>query len=1229
LKNIFKNKIGLLVVSLLLITAAGILDKYYSARTEPTIHEFEKTLHRKEKLLEEELNALSTKAQKQDYKSLFAENTAHYNQLFEQEGIALLIYENDTLKFWSNNSIAVENWIKEVCLDTRIVKLRNGWFEVLKPSNNRQSARSVIGLLLIKNDYPYLNQYLTNEFQASFKLSSETKLLTEKKTTSIAVKDYQGRYLFSVEFSKEQSLQSNGTLLALVLYLLGFSISFIFLYHFVLSIQLGQSKNVNVFILITIVFSFRYLSTVFLFPNCFYHFELFKPIVFADYSSIWQYSLGDLTINTLLLFVMVYMLSTKISFANFSSSVAPIKLVVASVLFLSYLVFAGFASSTIIVLIRDSNIAFDLKDFFSLNIYSFLSIGIVAVMLFVYFLLAHYLILFINQIGIAKSIVNTGYYTTLCASVIIAWVSNFDLFCFLFPFLLLFLLHIFQKGQKKYSFVSIVFMVFLFSLFSVQIVIRYGTEKELANRKLFAEKLATEKDPIAEMLFSDIEKKIISDTLLSSFVCYNPKQWSEFEKRIKQNYFGGYWEKYTVKLALFDSLCFSVSPTGNSSFDNIAYFDELINNSGKQTKSKNLFYLQSTSSKISYLAKLPFLKNKTRNIRFGTLYIELDAKFIADEIGFPELLLDRNIGLTKELSSYAYAKYKNNKLITQFGKFPYTTSNQFELPSTGNYKVVYQNDFSHLLYPSNEQTLVVLSKKDEGVLGIVTTFSYLFAFYSLVLLLILFTQQVISTRLLQNFSFKYKIQVVLVSMILLSLVLFVGATIYYIQQQFELKNKQNINEKIQSIVMDLESKFTETGMSKGYSDYATYVLKKLANVFFTDINLYDLNGSLYASSRPQVFEEGLTSKKINPEAFLNIGIKGQTSFLHDESIGKLKYLSAYIPFRNKEGEVLAYLNLPYFAKQSELRREISDFLVAVINIYVLLFALAIISAILISNYVTRPLKIIQDNLRKLKLGKANEHIHWKENDEIGSLVSEYNRMIDALAQSAERLAKSERESAWREMAKQVAHEIKNPLTPMKLSVQHLQRTWRNQDADMDTKMERLTKTIIEQIDTLSTIANEFSNFAQLPRSNSEAVNVNEVLINCVSLFSDAHPCNFHVLFNKEKKNLVFADKDQLIRIFNNLIKNALQAIPDHKQGQIKIDIQQENAACIISIADNGSGIDPDFKSKIFTPNFTTKSAGMGLGLALVKSSVESMNGQIWFESETNSGTTFYIRLPLY
>jgi nitrogen fixation/metabolism regulation signal transduction histidine kinase len=238
-------------------------------------------------------------------------------------------------------------------------------------------------------------------------------------------------------------------------------------------------------------------------------------------------------------------------------------------------------------------------------------------------------------------------------------------------------------------------------------------------------------------------------------------------------------------------------------------------------------------------------------------------------------------------------------------------------------------------------------------------------------------------------------------------------------------------------------------------------------------------------------------------------------------------------------------------------------------------------------------------------------------------------MIDELSRSAELLAKSERESAWREMAKQVAHEIKNPLTPMKLSVQHLQKAWDEKTDNWDERLLRFTQTIIEHIDTLSAIASEFSDFAKMPQKKEEKLDLSVAIRKSLDLFSDIENISFSYKSFPEPPYYVYADKNQLIRVFNNLIQNAVQAIGHDKDGSIQINLEREGSEYRINIADNGPGIPEDMVDKIFSPSFTTKSSGMGLGLALVKSIILEAGGSIHFESSADTGTVFTISIPVY
>jgi nitrogen fixation/metabolism regulation signal transduction histidine kinase len=391
-----------------------------------------------------------------------------------------------------------------------------------------------------------------------------------------------------------------------------------------------------------------------------------------------------------------------------------------------------------------------------------------------------------------------------------------------------------------------------------------------------------------------------------------------------------------------------------------------------------------------------------------------------------------------------------------------------------------------------------------------------------------------------------------------------------------------------------------------------------------------------ASSRSQILEKGLMGNKMNNEAYKQMTVNKSGKFIHKETIGELSYYSAYVPFRNDDKELLAYLNLPYFTKQSALKKEIYTIVVAVVNIYFFLILISVIVAIFISNKITKPLQLIQEKFRAIDLNKQNESIAYSSNDEIGGLIKEYNRMVSELSENAEILAKSERESAWREMAKQIAHEIKNPLTPMKLSVQYLQKAWKDEIPDFDNRLEKFTNSLISQINNLSKIATEFSNFAKMPRARAEEVNIYNKLIDTIHLFENTENVKFDTDFNNIEESYVYADKEQLLIVFSNLIKNGIQAVPTGREALIKIRVNIIKDYIKISITDNGTGIPDDLKEKLFIPNFTTKSSGMGLGLAIVKNIVENAGGEIWYETELDTPslgltgkTSFFVTFPLY
>jgi len=472
----------------------------------------------------------------------------------------------------------------------------------------------------------------------------------------------------------------------------------------------------------------------------------------------------------------------------------------------------------------------------------------------------------------------------------------------------------------------------------------------------------------------------------------------------------------------------------------------------------------------------------------------------------------------------------------------------------------------------------------------------------------------------------------MISILIISFLLIGGGMSYFIINQYDQTNRNTISEKIQSVNIEMKHKLDfEDELSADWSagDYPNLqsLLVKFSYVFNTDINIYNPQGNLLASSRPEVFQRKLTGILMDPNAFYTLATQKQMELVQRENIGELGFWSAYVPFYNFEGKLLAYLNLPYFSKQSEIGKEVSTFMVAMLNGYFLLIFLTVVFAVLLGNQLTRPLRLLQERFSGMQLGVQNTQIEYHRKDEIGGLVAAYNQMVMQLEASAVMLARSERESAWREMAKQIAHEIKNPLTPMKLSVQQLKKSWDDRVENWDVYLDRVTKTLVEQIDALSAIANEFSQFAKMPKAKRENLNLVAKLENSVALFMESGCSDINLEVKAEGPLTVFSDKEQLLQVFNNLINNAIQSVPQGRKPEVRVSISKVESNVLIAVSDNGTGIPKELQDKLFQPNFTTKTSGMGLGLAIARNIIENSEGKIWFDTKSN-GTTFFVEFPL-
>ena len=401
---------------------------------------------------------------------------------------------------------------------------------------------------------------------------------------------------------------------------------------------------------------------------------------------------------------------------------------------------------------------------------------------------------------------------------------------------------------------------------------------------------------------------------------------------------------------------------------------------------------------------------------------------------------------------------------------------------------------------------------------------------------------------------------------------------------------------------------------------------EIKDIHQLEIFLYDLEGNLLISSKAS-FIKDTTRNKMSSFALNGIKNSIDKHFVKKYKEKEFEYQSSFSYITDAHFKPIAILNLPYFEDDEFLNNELKEYLGRLGVAYIFMLLSAILLSYFLSKYITRSLNTISEKIKETRLDKRNKKILIPvKSQEISTLVNAYNEMIDELESSAAQLATNEREAAWREMAKQVAHEIKNPLTPMRLTVQSFERKFDPSDPNIVQKMKEYTHSIIQQIDTMSSIASAFSIYAQMPAQKDETLNIVKITKLALDIFNENY-----IYFSSEKEEVIINfDRTQLIRVITNLVKNSIQAVHEKQPENPKVEVlvSEENNFAVITVSDNGVGISEENNEKVFEPKFTTKNSGMGLGLAMVKNIVETFGGEISFTSEVNEDTIFTVRLPI-
>jgi two-component system nitrogen regulation sensor histidine kinase NtrY len=1159
----------------------------------------------------------------------------------------MFLYGQDT----SGNGLFLQFWNDQRSLPTKTIltggdssgfaQLSNGQYEYVKKTVMTSDGRSLVAIALIPIRWQYFITLtnLTPEFVDH--PAAEERVQIVSSSTEFPVINTQGYPLFYLQ--KKPGYQAPAHILAIpLLILLGLLLVLIIIHNIAHTIRERWGAPWGIGFLISVILLLRII--IYLTPGLLNlrQFELFDPTIYS--SSIILSSLGDLVINSFLFCWIIMFVRRELSNYTIPQSIHRWQNWVWIIVGLALLVMTTFQFGNIVEsLVADAKISFNVTNFFSLlNNYSFVGFIALAALALGYFLLSQILFqligYLIRSLSIVLYIIIASMGLLLLTFIKNTEVVELDIYVliWLLGYVWLMQRRIFFDLRFRLNVSEVLFWLFIFST-SISAVILFENRKmEEGQRRDMAERLGEQSSPNSEKIFSIDFSYIDNDFLSLNFARFrDPNSNQALKDSMINRNFIGYQNKFDTRFYTYDG---DEKPLYNEAPISFDTLNTAFTLQGKSTGIADLRYIERSFDKFTFIYKKS-LQNDTTGKAIGYLFILSEPKEDkGNDALVPELF--RQYG--ENLPAY-YAIYNNRELVrtAPHSDYPFSTHLTEDQVPKADFVHIKKDGYDELWHRMTEDNFVVVVKRDNSSIEDITLFAYLFSAFLLLVAVFRVTALLIWSRLhwsqLKTYwqmNIRSQIHTTIIFISLFSFVVIGVATIIFFINRYNRNNQDRLSKSIQSMGSEVQSKLSvgdNNQVGQLYFQGSTGELQKqieeIAQVHATDINIYDLQGNLEVSSNLFVYNKGILSKKMHPLAYYSLHQLNQIQFTHYEQIGGISYVSVYSPLRDGHGNAYAYLNIPSFTSQDELEDEISNFLVTIINLNAFIFLIAGTIALFLTNRITSSFLLISKKMQEVNLGKTNEEIEWTRNDEIGGLVKEYNKMVKKLEESAAALAKSEREGAWREMARQVAHEIKNPLTPMKLSIQYLQKAIDNNSANVKEMASSVAKTLVEQIDHLSKIASDFSQFANIGNPKKEVFDLHELLYSLTSLYETTE----NLLFKwvpVHQRIMVYADKTQLNRLFTNLLQNAMEACDNNSRRVISVSEEYREESIIVKVADNGEGIPLEMQSKIFIPNFTTKSSGTGLGLAMSKTIVEQVKGKIWFETVEGEGTTFYVELPV-
>ncbi|MEO9872991.1 sensor histidine kinase [Ekhidna sp.] len=1064
------------------------------------------------------------------------------------------------LEEWSDNKPFVSNQFDD---SIRVISNELGIFLLQQFENETCTYLSCLQLL---ETYSIKNQYLTEG--RSIELSESIDYLS----TNSGEYEYRDLIHYSINGMPDGLIDA---ILSIVILL-------------VLLIEYWKYCQINIksfWIATAILFFLRYLTLEFEAFRFLFRYELFNPIKYT--SSIVNPTLGDLFINCLLLLLII------ISSAKY---VLMLKRSVRGVIVMSAIntILSGVVLHVAWSIISNSQLSLDVGqsiqfDLLRISAYACILLACISYFYFTYLTLK----LMRRSTQVSQTII--GALMAACL------MGMLDLLSITFSVVHIAILLVstryrWGKSFKEFTYSNLLFILMVSLGISAVLafcIYKYEEGAELDSKKKFANYLLLKRDVLGEFYLDQTIKKLSEDDNLAMVASERSR--SVLEDRIRSEFLTPYFNKYDLEIVFQDYQKLQL----NTRFTREYSLLSLDN----QSDYENIYFIDEGTN-FKYICKI--------NVGELVGLIILKIKKRVPSSVYPALLTDNKyFSVTND---FDYAVFAGDDILfhrSKFGQGEWPQREDFEIEALYIRGIEKNGKHYYGVKTNDGRTILIISKKYEAR-DRLTNFSFFFLLLLFALGTFSIVSSIIEFGLKLNFTSKIQLYLSMAFMIPL---LIAG---FALLNTLNTSYREEINRSYLKQALYI-SEILSNEIDEINNETAARRLAEISSYIQSDLSFYNESGYLIATSQPEIFNLDLQSSLINPLVFEELIAKENQSFIADESVGNLDYKVCYAVVNTIDNQISGFIAMPFFDSKNHLRRQQIEVFGNLITIFGFIFIVAIVFGNTVLNNLLQPLRMVADKIRRITLQEVNKPIEYESTDEIGSLVKDYNQMLLKLEDSKLALAKSQKETAWKEIAKQVAHEIKNPLTPMQLKIQQMLRRHQSGSKEHETLTSLLT-----QVDTLSQIAESFSAFAEMPAPDNQLFDWGQLVKEVAELYRAE---GVDISLEMDGAPNIDADKDIFRRILNNIVLNAIQSV-NKDLAHIEIKLQTKAGKGILSVKDNGKGVPEELKDKIFLNYFSTKTTGSGIGLALAKKGIENAGGNIWFESKQGEGTTFFISMPV-